>query len=144
MRARLLYFVFVAATVLAFPSALAKTIADFESSAFFKRQSLVEKDAFVGPDETLNMYSFKDTENPRSPFDLVVVTKAQKIVEIQVQWEGKSKSEPARLTPQRTKTIKAIAEFWGISEHTNALVQYAESQQQKRYEGYAEAPRQAP
>lgn len=143
---RTLFFspVFVVVAVLMSPAALAQTLAEFESSAFFKREILVEKSSAykLRTGGTNNPYSFKDTENPYSSFGVEVTTKGEKIVEIGIHWNGRSTSEPARLTLRRKGTIKALAEFWGVSAHTDALIKYAESQQGRRYPGgSSQAPR---
>ena len=144
MRSHLLSLTFVVAAVLASQSALAKTIPEFESSAFFKREALVEKSSAykLRTGGTSYPYSFKDTENPDSTFGVDVTTRGQQIAEIGIHWNGRSTSEPARLTPKRKEMIKALAAFWGISGHANALIEYAESQQRKRYPGgSSQAPR---
>ena len=71
MRILILFFIMIASSTI-YPATAeqkAKTIAEFESSIFFKKQVLVSKDAWeLKTGGKNNSYSFKDTENPYSSF----------------------------------------------------------------------------
>jgi len=119
-----------------------KTTADFEVSTFFKKQTLVSKDAWdLRTGGRNNYYSFKDSENPYSSFGVELTTKNQEVIEISIHWNGESIEQPARLTSKKIEHLSDLALFWGIEKQSKEIIDYAKSQQSKRYRGGSnEAP----
>ena len=123
-----------------------RTISDFESSSFYKKETLVRKapayDLRTGGKN--NPYSFKDSENNDSSFGVDVTTKGQQIVDMGISWYGQSTLQPARMSPKKFEQLKELAAFWGVAGQAEAIVEYAESQQEKIYlEGSSQAPRKS-
>jgi hypothetical protein len=120
-----------------------KTIADFEASAFFKKQILVSKDAWdLRTGGRNNYYAFKDFDDSSSAFGVELTTKGQDVVAISIHWNGKSIDQPAKITPKRMEHLTDLALFWGIGKQANQIIDYAKSQQSKRYRGgSSQAPR---
>ncbi len=125
------------------PAQKARTISDFESSTFFKKQSLDSKDAWdLKAGGKNNSYSFKDSENPYSSFGVELTTIGSNIVEIGIHWNGKSTSAPAKLAAKKKEQLEDLATFWGIGNQAKQIVEYATSQQSKSYAGgSSKAPR---
>jgi len=125
------------------PAPKPRTITDFESSAFFKKQDLVSKDAWnLRTGGRNNYYAFKDFENPYSSFSVEMTTKGQDVVEIGISWNGKSTDQPAKITPKKMEHLTDLALFWGIGKQAKQIIDYAKSQQSKRYRGgSSQAPR---
>jgi hypothetical protein len=125
------------------PAQKTKRIGDFESSAFFKKRSLVIKDTWdLKTGGRNNSYSFKDSENPYSSFGVELTTNGQNIVEVGIHWNGKSISAPAKITAKKKEQLTDLAMFWGIGNQAEQIINYAISQQSKRYEGGSgQAPR---
>jgi hypothetical protein len=125
------------------PAPKPRTITDFESSAFFKKQVLVSKDAWdLRTGGRNNYYAFKDSENPYSSFSVEMTTKGQDVVEIGISWNGKSTDQPAKITPKKMEHLTDLALFWGIGKQAKQIIDYAKSQQSKRYRGgSSQAPR---
>jgi len=123
-----------------------KTIADFESSTFYKKETLVEKSKpyDLRSGEKNNSYSFKDTENSYSSFGVEITTEGQDVVRISIHWNGQSTLQPAKMTPKRIEQLKNLADFWGVSGQVRAIVDYVKSQQSKNYPGGSDqAPRKS-
>lgn len=119
-----------------------KTIADFEASVFFKKQIMERKNAWdLRTGGINNSYAFRDSENPYSTFDVELTTKGQDVVEIGIHWNGKSTDQPAKITPKKMGHLTDLALFWGIGKQAKQIIDYAKSQQSKRYSG---GPDQAP
>jgi hypothetical protein len=127
------------------PEAKLKSVAEFESSAFFKKQTLVSKDAWnLRAGGRNHSYSFKDFENPDSWFGVELTASGQGILEIGIHWNGKSTSAPARITTKKEEHLTDLAAFWGIGGQAGEIIEYAKGQQSKRYKGGSnEAPRTA-
>jgi hypothetical protein len=69
-------------------------------------------------------------------------TKGQDMVEISIGWNGKSTDQPAKITPKKMEHLTDLASFWGIGKQAKQIIDYAKSQQSKRYSGGAsQAPR---
>lgn len=114
----------------------AKTISEFESSGFFKKLALVSKDAWkLKTGGRNNSYSFKDSENPYSSFGVELTTIGANIVEVGIHWNGKSTSAPAKITANKREQLTDLAKFWGVENQTKQILEYANSQQSKRYPG---------
>ncbi|MBK6959502.1 MAG: hypothetical protein IPH22_15525 [Nitrosomonas sp.] len=146
MRQHLLLLLFASIALAAPTVAQSRTISDFESSAFYKKETLVSKD----PPYDLrtggknNSYSFKDTENTNSSIGVELTTKGQDIVEVGIHWNGQSTLRPAKLSPKKIEQLKTLAAFWGTHSQANAIVDYAKSQQSKHYSGGSnQAPRKS-
>ena len=120
-----------------------KTIIDFESSAFFKKQILESKDTWdLRTGGKNNSYSFKDSENPYSSFGVELTTKGKNVEEISIHWNGESTYQPAKITSKKVEQLKDLASFWGIANQSVTIIDYAKSQQSKRYTGgSSQAPR---
>lgn len=120
-----------------------KTIADFEASTFFKKQVLESKDAWdLRTGGRNNSYTFKDSENPYSSFGVELTTRGRDVVEIGIHWNGKSTDQPAKITPKKMEHLTDLASFWGIGKQAKQIIDYAKSQQSKRYrDGYGHALR---
>ena len=118
-------------------------IAEFESSAFFKKQTMVSKDAWnLRTGGRNHSYSFRDSENPDSSFGVELITNGQGIIEIGIHWNGKSTSAPARITAKKEEHLADLAAFWGIGNQARQVIEYAKGQQSKRYKGgSSQAPR---
>ena len=134
------YFVMLLLILVAFaPEAVGehKTITDFESSAFYKNQSLVKKwpvyDLRTGGQN--NPYSFKDSENPYDAFGIDLTTRGQDIVRVSIQWHGQSAGHPPEFSEKKVELIKEIAYLFGLSAQSKRIVEYAKSQQSKNYPG---------
>jgi hypothetical protein len=119
-----------------------KTTAGFEASTFFKKQILVSKDAWdLLTGGRNNSYSFKDSENPYSSFGIELTTKDQEVIEISIHWNGESTDQPAKITPKKIEHLTDLALFCGIVKQSKEIIDYAKSQQSKRYRGGSdEAP----
>jgi hypothetical protein len=119
-----------------------RTTADFETSTFFKKQILVSKDAWdlrIG--RRNNSFSFKDSENPYSSFGVELITKDHEVIQISIHWNGESIEQPARLTSKKIEHLSDLALFCGIGKQSKEIIDYAKSQQSKRYRGGSnEAP----
>jgi hypothetical protein len=113
-----------------------KATADFEASTFFKKQIFVNKDAWdLRTGVRNNSYSFKDSENPYSSFDVELTTENKEVIEISIHWNGESTEQPAKITPKKIEHLTDLALFWGIGKQSKEIVDYAKSQQSKRYKG---------
>lgn len=125
------------------PAPESKSISEFESSIFFKKQTLVGKDTWdLRTGGRNNSYSFKDSENPDSSFGVELTTNGQNIVEIGIHWNGKSTSAPAKITVKKEEHLADLASFWGLGNQAKQIIEYAKSQQSKRYKnGSNQAPR---
>lgn len=128
------------------PAANSKTIADFESSTFYKKETLISKnpayDLQTGGRN--NSYSFKDTENTYSNIGVDLTTKGQDIVKIGVHWNGQSTLHPAKMSAKKIEQINNLAAFWGIPNQAKAIIDYAKLQQLKNYsDGSDQAPRKS-
>jgi hypothetical protein len=146
MRQHLLILIFASIALALPPVAQSKTIADFESSTFYKKETLVNK----GPAYDLrtggknNPYSFKDTENTYESFGVELTTKGQDIVEVGIHWNGQSTLQPAKMSPKKIEQLNDLAAFWGVPSQANGIVDYAKSQQSKSYsDGSNQAPRKS-
>ena len=120
-----------------------KTIADFEASAFYNKQILERKDAWdLRSGGRNNYYAFEDSENPNSSFSVELTTKGQNVVKIGISWNGESTYQPAKITPKKIEQLTDLAIFWGIGKQAKQIIDYAKSQQSKRYKGgSSQAPR---
>jgi hypothetical protein len=125
------------------PAQKYRTISDFESSTFYKKQSLDSKDVWdLKTGGKNNSYSFKDSENPYSSFGVELTTNGQNVVEVGIHWNGKSTATPAKLTAKKKGQLEDLATFWGIGNKAKQIVEYASNQQSKRYSGgSSKAPR---
>ena len=146
MRQYLLPLLFAFIALAAPLAAQSKTIADFESSTFYRKETLTSKspayDLQTGGKN--NSYSFKDTENDYSSFGVELTTKGQDIVEVGIHWNGQSTSQPARMSPKKIEQLNNLAAFWGIPGQAKAIVDYTKSQQSKHYpDGSSQAPRKS-
>jgi hypothetical protein len=113
-----------------------KTTADFEASTFFKKQILVSKDAWdLRTGGRNNSFSFKDSENPYSSFGVELITKDHEVIQISIDWNGESIYQPAKITPKKIEHLTDLALFWGIGKQSKEIIDYAKSQQSKRYRG---------
>jgi hypothetical protein len=144
MRQHLLLLLFASIALAAPPVAQSRTIADFESSTFYKKETLISKnpayDLRTGGKN--NSYSFKDTENTYSSIGVELTTKGQDIVEVGIHWNGQSTLRPAKMSPKKIEQLKDLAAFWGAPGQAKAIVDYAKSQQSKQYSGGSDqAPR---
>lgn len=120
-----------------------KTIADFEASVFFKKQILENKDSWgLRTGGINNSYTFKDSENPYSSFGVELTTKGLDVVKIGIHWNGKSTDQPAKITLKKMEHLTQLALFWGVGNQAKEIINYAKSQQSKRYRGgSSQAPR---
>lgn len=146
MRHQILLLLFASIAFAAPAVAQSKTIADFESSTFYKKETLVTKsppyDLRTGGKN--NSYSFKDTENAYDSFGVELTTKGQDVVQVGIHWNGQSTLQPAKITPKRIEQLKDLADFWGAPSQAKAIVDYAKSQQSKDYpDGSNQAPRKS-
>ena len=125
------------------PAPKPKFITDFESSAFFKKQIMQSKDTWdLRTGGRNNSYTFKDSENPYSSFGVELTTNGQDVVEIGIHWNGESTDQPAKITPKKIEHLTDLALFWGIEKQAKQIIDYAKSQQSKRYRGgSSQAPR---
>ena len=131
-------------TLSASPKVNPKTVQGFESGTFIRKypQADPKSTYSLRTGGTNNSYSFTDSENTNSWFGLDLTTKDNVVVEISIHWNGQSTSRPAKLTPQKIEHINELAAFWGIPNQAKAIVEYAKSQQGKRYSGGSnQAPR---
>ena len=97
-----LALIFFSAATAATPVQKSRTIGDFETSTFFKKQSLDSKDAWdLKTGGKNNSYTFKDSENPYSSFGVELTTIGQNIVEVGIHWNGKSTAASATLTAKK-------------------------------------------
>ncbi|WP_141508195.1 hypothetical protein [Ramlibacter sp. WS9] len=146
MRQHLCLILF-ASIALATPSvAQSRTIADFESSNFYKKEILISKDPAydLRTGGRNNSYSFKDTENADSSIGVELTTKGQDVVEVGIHWNGQSTLRPAKMSPKKIEQLKDLADFWGVPGQAKAIVEYAKSQQSKHYSGGSnQAPRKS-
>jgi hypothetical protein len=146
MRQHLLLLLY-ASIALAAPSVvLSRTIADFESSAFYEKQTLISKDPAYNlrTGGKNNSYSFEDPENNYSSVGVDLTTKGQDIVEVGIHWNGQSTSRPAKMSPKKIEQLKDLAALWGAHDQANAIVDYVETQQSERYTGgSSQAPRKS-
>ncbi len=144
---RHLYLILFASIALATPSvAQSRTIADFESSTFYKKETLISKDPAYNlrTGGKNNSYSFKDTENTYSSIGVELTTEGQDIVEVGIHWNGQSTLHPAKMSPKKIEQLKDLAAFWGVPGQAKAIVDYAKSQQSKNYSGgSSQAPRKS-
>lgn len=142
-----LYLILFASIALATPLvAQSRTIADFESSTFYKKETLISKDPAYNLQTggKNNSYSFKDTENTYSSIGVELTTKGQDIVEVGIHWNGQSTLRPAKMAPKKIEQLKDLAAFWGVPGQAKAIVDYAKSQQSKHYSGgSSQAPRKS-
>jgi hypothetical protein len=127
-------------------AAQCKTIADFESSTFYQKGTLVRKsppyDLLTGGKN--NSYSFKDTENTYQSFGVELTTKGQDVVQVGIHWHGQSTLQPAKMSPKKIEQLKDLAAFWEAPSQAKAIVDYAMSQQSKDYpDGSNQAPRKS-
>ena len=152
MKKSVLYCVFTIAFtfILSIPPATGrttkpKTIADFEASAFYQKQTLESKDAWdLRSGGRNNSYTFEDSENPYSGFVVELTTKGQNVVKIGIIWYGESTYQPARITSEKMEQLTDLAIFWGVGKQAKQIIDYAKSQQSKRYNGgSSQAPRKA-
>lgn len=146
MRQNLCLILFASIALAAPPVAQSRTIADFESSTFYKNETLITK----GPPYDLrtggknNSYSFKDTENAYSSIGVELTTRGQDIVEVGIHWNGESTLRPAKISSKKIEQLKNLAAFWGVSGQAKSIVDYAKSQQSKHYSGGSnQAPRKS-
>lgn len=146
MRQRLLLLLFASIALAAPTVAQSRTISDFESSAFYKKETLVSKDPAydLRTGGRNNSYTFKDTENTNSSIGVELTTKGQDIVEVGIHWNGQSTLRPAKLSPKKIEQLKNLATLWGAHGQASAIVDYAKSQQSKHYpSGSDQAPRKS-
>ena len=120
-----------------------RTISDFESSIFYNKQILENKDAWdLRSGGRNNYYAFTDSENSYSPFSVELTTKGKKVVKIDISWNGESIYQPAKITPEKMEQLTDLAIFWGIGKQSKQIIDYAKSQQSKHYKGgSSQAPR---
>ncbi|MDO9101045.1 MAG: hypothetical protein Q7J20_03830 [Candidatus Nitrotoga sp.] len=141
------YLILFASIALATPSvAQSRTITDFESSTFYKKETLISKDPAydLRTGGKNNSYFFKDTENTYSSIGVELTTKGQDIVEVGIHWNGQSTLRPAKMAPKKIEQLKDLAAFWGVPGQAKAIVDYAKSQQSKHYSGgSSQAPRKS-
>jgi hypothetical protein len=132
-----LFFLLIFTTAYAAnPVQPSKTISEFESSTFFKKQSLVSKDTWdLKTGGKNNSYSFKDSENPYSSFGVELTTVGQNVVKLGIHWNGNSTSTPAKITAKKKEQITDLAKFWGAEDQAKQMTEYAKNQQSKRYSG---------
>ena len=146
MRQHLLLLIFASIALAAPPVAQSKTIADFESSTFYKKETLIRKDPAydLRTGGKNNSYSFKDTENTYESFGVELTTKSQDVVQVGIHWYGQSTLQPAKMSPKKIEQLKDLAAFWGAPGQAKAIVDYAQSQQSKDYsDGSNQAPRRS-
>ncbi len=125
----ILTFVFILSIVPAAGAATKpKTIADFETSAFFKKQIMKDKSAWdLRTSGKNNYYAFKDSDNPNSSLGVELTTKGQDVVEIGIHWNGESDYQPAKITPKKMEHLTDLALFWGIGKQAKQIIDYAKS-----------------
>jgi len=139
MRTFILFIILITSSTIIYAATAeqkTKTIKEFETSTFFKKQVLDSKDAWeLKTGGRNNSYSFKDTENPYSSFGVELTTVGDDIVKVGIHWNGKSTSAPAKITAKKKEHLTELAKFWGIENQAKQIIEYANSQQSKRYSG---------
>jgi len=146
MRQHLFLLLFASIALAAPTVAQSRTIVDFESSTFYRKETLISKDPAydLRTGGKNNSYSFKDTENTYSSVGVDLTTKGQDIVEVGIHWNGQSTLRPAKMSPKKIEQLKDLAVFWGVPGQAKAIADYAKSQQSKHYSGgSSQAPRKS-
>lgn len=117
-------------------SAEVLSIADFESSAFYKKYRVRGKDAWTLRSGGKNFYySYKDPENSYSGFGVELSSDPSNIRKISICWHGKSIYHPARLTKVKEQFLWDLLLVVEPTIDPDTVIAYVKSQQVNNYPG---------
>jgi hypothetical protein len=117
-------------------SAEVLSVADFESSTFYKKYSVREKDVWTLRSGGKNFhYSYKDPENPYSGFSVELSSDPSNIRKIGISWSGKSIYHPAQLTKVREQFLRDLLLVVEPTVDPDTVIAYVKSQQVNNYPG---------
>jgi hypothetical protein len=111
------------------------SIADFESSGFYEKSSLVRKNIWPLRSGGKNFsYSYEDPENSHSSISVELSSNPSNIKKIVISWSGRSTRRAPRVTKVKERFLRDLLAVVAPAIDFNNAIAYAKSQEAKTYD----------